>query len=486
MALRQKALSALQWSFADSSISQLVEFFVAIILARLLSPREFGLIGMITFFIAVSNSFMDSGFSEALVRKQDCTEEDFNTVFYYNLAAGMLLYLALFFSANAIGYFYHEPALPSLVRVLGLNIIIGSFGVIQRAILVKHINFKLQTKVTVVASVASGILSIALAKSGFGVWSLVWKSIAFTGISITLLWLWSVWRPSIVFSMQSAREMFGFGSKLMASGLLNTIFTNIYYLVIGKFFSPAELGYFTKAEQFQETPSKNMYGIIQRVSYPVLASIRDDPPRMKRAFISFLRNVMFVSFVLMAGLAAVARPLIVTLIGEKWAPVIPYLQLLCFSGALFPLHGLNLSILKIEGRSDLFLRLEIIKKALVVPVLVIGLLYGIEVMIVGITFNSVFSYFINSYWTGKFIGYPMKQQVVDILPSFCLAAAMGTIVWVSGLWMTFQPAVALAIEVILGAGIVIVISELFRLGPYLETKGIIRGYIVNAASRIRR
>jgi len=302
LTLKQKTLSGLKWSFLDNFINQGAQFIAGIILARLLSPKEFGLVGMIAIFTAISIAFIDSGFSQALVRKNDCTGEDYSTVFFYNLAAGICFYVALFFLSGTIGDFYREPIVPLLLKVLAIDVVIRSFCVVQQTILVKNINFKLQTNISLVSSVVSGIIGIAMAYSGWGVWSLVWKTISQSIVTAGLLWLWNDWRPGFVFNHQSFHSMFGFSSKLLASGLIDTFFTNIYYLVIGRIYSATELGYYTKADQFKNYPSQDINGMIQRVSYPVLASIQDDPVRLKRGYKGLIKNVMFISFVLMIGL----------------------------------------------------------------------------------------------------------------------------------------------------------------------------------------
>ena len=250
MSLKQKTVSGLLWSFVDTIAGQGITFIIGIILARILSPREFGLIGMITVFIAISESFINSGFSSALIRKKDCTNIDFSTVFYFNLAAGILFFLILFFTAPFIAAFFNEPQLTAIVQVLGIVLIIDSLTLIQRTILTKRIDFKLQARISVIASLGSGVIAIVMAYKGFGVWSLVAQRIAKQGLNSIFLWLWNRWKPLLVFSMQSFKELFGFGSKLLVSGLIDTLYRNIYYLIIGKFFSAQELGYYTRADEF--------------------------------------------------------------------------------------------------------------------------------------------------------------------------------------------------------------------------------------------
>lgn len=473
MSLKQKTISGLTWSFIDNFSKLGLTFVIGIILARLLSPREFGLIGMITIFMALSQSLVDSGFTQALIRKKYCTQADYSTVFYFNLLVGVVLYLILFFTAGAISRFFDEPQLYLIIRVVGLSIIVNAFTIVQRARLTKEINFKLQTKISVIATVGSGGIGIYMAFAGYGVWSLVFKMLSGYFFTSLLLWIWNKWKPSFIFNINSFKEMFSFGSKLLLSGLIDTIYRNIYLLVIGKFFSAAQLGYYTRADQFANLPSQNITGVIQRVSYPVLSSIQDDKIRLKAAYQKLIKSTMFISFVLMINLAAIAKPLVLILIGQKWEPSIIYLQLLCFVGMLYPLHAINLNMLNVQGRSDLFLRLEIIKKILAIPIIFIGILLGIKEMILCMLLVSILSYFLNSYYSGKHINYSNTQQIRDILPSFIFALLVGSIVFAIGFYLHVPNYLSLLIQLLSGSLLVIVLAEVFKMRDYLFIKEII-------------
>jgi teichuronic acid exporter len=470
--LKQKTVSGLLWSFIDNFSKLGLTFVIGIILARLLDPREFGLIGMITIFIALSQSLVDSGFTQALIRKKDCTQADYSTVFYFNLFVGIILYTVLFFYAGAISRFFDEPQLLLIVQVVGLSIIVNAFTIVQRARLIKAINFKLQTKISIIASMSSGIIGIMMAYSGYGVWSLVFKTLLGFTITSLLLWIWNKWKPSFEFSRNSFKEMFSFGYKLLTSGLIDTAYRNIYLLVIGKYFSAAELGFYTRADQFSNLPSQNITSVIQRVSYPVLAEIQHDIPRLKTAYQKIIKSTMLITFVSMIILAVVAKPLVLTLIGEKWLPSVIYLQLLSFGGMLYPLHAINLNMLNVQGRSDLFLRLEIIKKILAIPVIVVGVLLGIKAMIVGMIIISMIAFFLNSYYSGQHIGYSSMQQLKDILPSFILAIFIGSITYLIGSLLILPNYLILIIQLIAGGGFFILITELFKMQDYLFVKEI--------------
>lgn len=474
MSLKQKTTSGLLWSFADNFSNLGIHFIFGIILARILSPEEFGLVGMLTIFVAVSQSFSNSGFSQALIRKKNPTQADYSTVFFFNLIIGVLCFVILFLCSGYISRFFREPQLKPLVQVLGFSVVISAFSIIQRTILTRRIDFKLQTKISVISSLASGIIAIMMAYLGFGVWSLVIKTITAYAITSILLWSWNKWKPALIFSIRSLKDLFSFGSKLLMSGLIDTIYHNVYYLIIGKYFSAQELGYYSRADQFRTLPSSNLTTVIQRVSYPVLSGIREDLPKLKEAYRRLIKSTMLICFVLMLGMAAVARSLVLSLIGERWEPSVIYLQLLCFAGMFFPLHALNLNMLQVQGRSDLFLRLEIIKKVLAVPIIVIGVIWGIKIMILGMIVNNIFAYYLNSFWSGRHIGYSFLEQIRDIMPAFILAVSMSAVVFVIGLIISLPPLAVLAIQIITGALITIGLCEGFHFKDYEYIKEIVK------------
>lgn len=475
--LKAKTITGLMWSFLDNFSKLGITFIIGIILARLLTPKEFGLIGMITIFIAISQSLVDSGFTQALIRKKDCTQEDYSTVFYFNIIIGILIYIVLFLSSSTIGLFFNEQQLKLIVKIISLGIIFNAFTVVHRAKLIKEINFKLQTKISIIASIISGIVGIALAYKGFGVWSLVFKMLLNTIISSFLLFLWNKWIPSIVFSMSSFREMFSFGYKLLLSGMIDTIYKNIYLLIIGKYFSAIELGYYTRAQQFSELPSSNITGVIQRVSYPVLSEIQGNIPRLKLAYQKLIKSTMFITFISMMILVAIAKPLILVLIGEKWLPSVIYLQLLSFLGMIYPLHAININMLNVQGRSNLVLKLAVYKKTIIVPFIFLGVLYGIEILIIGMIVHSIIAFFINSYYSGRYVNYSSLDQIKDILPSFTLALIVGFITFLSGHFLNLQNYKILVIQLIIGVGMSYLLAAFFRMEEFFFIKEIIKGKV---------
>lgn len=474
MTLKQKAFSGFIWSILDNIANLGISFIVGIILARMLGPKEFGLIGMLSIFIAISQSFLDNGFRQALLRKQDCTDTDYSTVFYFNIVVSLFFYILLYTGAQLISNFYHEPLLKALIRVLGLVLIINALAIIQSTVLTKNINFRLQAKISIISSSVSGIVAIYMAYTGKGVWSLVALSVLRTAINSLLLWFWCKWKPVLRFSTSSFIELFSFGSKLLISGLIDTVYRNIYYIIIGKYFTVAELGYYTRADQFQSLPSSNLQVVIGRVSYPVLSTMQDDIPRLCEAYKKLIKSTMLITFVLMLGLAAIAKPMIITLIGIKWLPCVIYLQMLCFVGMFYPLHALNLDMLQVQGRSDLFLRLEIIKKVLSVPIIIIGVMYGIKAMIFAMIVNTLIAYYLNSYWSGRFIGYTFLSQIKDILPSLLLALAMSAIVFAEAQLLSFQSILVLIIQIITGALFVFCVCELIKVKEYIYIKDVVK------------
>ena len=392
--LKSKAINGVFWNSINNFAGLGVQFIVGIILARILSPREFGLIGMLAIFIAISQTFIDSGFTSALIRKKDCTQKDYSTVFYFNLGIGILAYIILFISAGGISNFFNQPELEIILKVLGIGLVINALSIIQSTILTKEINFKTQTKVTIIASLGSGSIAITMAIYDYGIWSLVALTLGRYALNSMLLWGLSKWRPTLEFSKKSFNELFSFGGKLLLSSLIDTAYRNAYLVIIGKYFSAQELGFYTRADQFQKLPSQTIISIINRVSYPVLSNLQNDNPILKKSFRTILRSTMFIVFILLLGLAVVAKPFVLTLVGDKWLPSVIYLQLLCFVGIIYPINILNLNILNVKGRSDIFLRLEVIKKIIAIPIIAVGIMIGIKAMIVGMIIESFLQVFL--------------------------------------------------------------------------------------------
>ena len=475
--LRKKTLHGAGWSFIDNIANYGVSFIVGLILARMLTPQEYGLIGIILIFIALFNTIVDSGFSNALIRNKDAKEIDYNTVFYVNLAVSLLLFVICYFSAPVIATFFNEPQLTPLTRVMGIVVVINAFAIIQRTILIKKINFKIQTKVSLVASVGSGIIGIVMAVLGMGVWSLVAQQISRQLLNTIFLWLWNSWRPRMQFSYASFKEHFGFGWKLLTSSVIDTVWREIYQVVIGKYYAAAALGEYTRAKQFGDIFSSNMTSVVQRVTYPVLSSIQDDKDKLKYGYRRIIKTTMFIAFVCMLMLAAVSRPMIEVLIGNQWGEAAKMLPILCFNMMLYPLHAINLNMLQVQGRSDLFLRLEIIKKCIAVIPLCLGIFVGIYWMLWGSLCAGLFNYYLNSYYSGKFLNYDIITQIKDISPSFFLASVAALMVYaVSFIPMSLY--IVFPVQLVVGLVAVIVLSEIFKIDEYKEIKKIVQSAII--------
>lgn len=427
--LKKQTIHGVIWSCIERFSVQGIQFLIMIIMARLLSPNDYGLIGMLTVFIAIAQSLIDSGFSQALIRKQNRTETDNSTVFYFNIGVGICIYLLFYLIAPLISRFYDSPELTAIMRVISLGVIFNSLTVVQRALLTIKIDFKTQAKASLIAAVLSGVAGITMAYNSFGVWSIVAQQLVNLGLNALLLWFFAGWRPKGKFSKESFHELFTFGSKLLASGLLNTLYNNIYLIIIGKLFTASKLGYYTRAQQFSDFPSSNLTGILQRVTYPVLCKIQDDKVKLAQAYRMFLRVSAFLIFPLMVGLSAVAEPFILLLLKEQWHFAAIILQIICFATMWYPVHAINLNLLQVKGRSDLFLRLEIIKKILGTVILIITIPLGLIAMCYGQIVSSVLCLIINTYYTGKLINVGFIRQMKDLAPTLILVLTMWSIIY---------------------------------------------------------
>lgn len=408
--------NGLKWSAIERLATQVIQLIVMLFLARLLGPNAFGLVGMLAVFIAISQAFVDSGFSSALIRYTKRSEIDFSTTFYFNIVVSVCCYVVLFFSAPYIAAFFEESQLIELTRVLGLVVIINSFAIVQRAKLTINMDFKTQAKASLLSVFISCGIAIWLAKTGYGVWALVGQTLTFTVSNVILLNIFHPWLPKTGFSQKSFNYLFGFGSKLLVAGLIDTVYKNIYQIVIGKQFSTLQVGLFTQANQLASVPAMTFTSIIQRVTYPLLSNIQNDIDKFESTYLLTLRMAALIIFPLMVGLAIIAEPLINIILGAQWLPAAELLTILCFAFMLYPIHAINLNLLNVKGRSDIFLKLEIIKKSLITLMLFITIPMGIKAMCIGMVINSYIALFINSYYTGQFSRLKTSKQLAAILP----------------------------------------------------------------------
>lgn len=474
--MRNTTIKGVGWSFTGSLLSQGITFLVGIVLARLLGPEEYGLIGIMMIFILISESIVNSGLSSALIRKKDASELDFDTVFVANLGLSFFMYAVLFIAAPFISLFFEKPQLTGLLRVIGIVVVINALSLVPLTKLNRAVDFKTQTFCSVIGAITSGIIGIGMAFAGFGVWALVGQQIAQQFFYTCVLWIATRWVPTIRFSFDRFKELWGFGWKLLVSGLINTTWNEIYKVVIGKCYSPATLGQYTQAHFYTDLFSRNLSNVIQRVSYPVLSKMQDEKDRMKNAYRQVIKVTMLVTFVLMFGLAGCAKNFIYVLIGEQWLPCVGYLQILCFSMALYPLHAINLNMLQVQGRSDLFLKLEIFKKCIGIIPLLLGIFIDIYWMLIGSVIVGWFAYYLNAYYSGPYLKYSVWDQVRDIMPSMLLAICMAAVVFLMG-FLPLSPYALLPLQIITGAIIVCSVCELTRLNEYLQIKDIALGML---------
>lgn len=473
--LKDKTVKGVGWSAIDALLSHGVTFLVGLVLARLLSPEEYGLIGLVTIFTSVLLGVVDCGFSNAIIRKQHVTDEDYNTLFVFNLAISIALFALLFFSAPLIASFFDRPQLIPLVRVMGLLLILQAFSIVQYTIFSRRIDFKTKTKANIIAAASSGIIGIGMAFAGCGVWSLVWQHISRQLIFTICLWVFNKWLPKLRISIESLRYMWGFGWKLLVSGLIYNIWNQLYQVVVGKYYSPATLGQYSRSKEYASIFAVGMTNIVQRVSFPVMSQVQDDKERMISGYRRIIKDTMFVTAVLLISLGAVSEPLIYCLIGPKWHEAATYMPLICISMSLYPLHAINLNMLQVQGRSDIYLYVEIIKRVISVGPLCLGIFVNIYWMLIGSIITGIISFFLNTYYTGKKLGYTSWDQIKDIAPSYFIAI----VVAISVYFLKFLPIsnwIILPVQILIGAAVFFFICETWKLSEYIEIKGIAIDY----------
>lgn len=473
--LKDKTVKGTFWSAADSFLGHGVTFIVGIVLARLLSPEEYGLIAIVTIFTNILLGVVDSGFSNSLIRKLKVSDDDYNTLFFFNLAVSLVLFSLLFVGAPWIAKFFERPQLVALVRVMGVMLIVHSLTIVQSTILIRKIDFKTKTKASVIAAIASGVIGIGMAFFGFGVWSLVGQQLTRQAVYSGCLWFYNRWWPKLRFSFDSLRYMWGFGWKLLLSGMLNHIWAELKKVIVSKFYSPAILGQYSKAGEFSRFFSSNFTSIIERVTYPVLAQVQDNKTRMVSAYRRVIKTTMFVTVVCMFSLGAVSEPLIYCLIGPKWHIAATFLPFICVYRSIYPLQSINLNMLKVQGRTDIFLYVEIAKKIILLGPLFVGAFVGIYWMLVTSIFTSVISFFLNSFYTGKSLGYTSWMQLKDVAPSYGIGLAVAVPVYfLKYLPLTYW--VVLPMQILVGAGIFFLLCEKTKPIEYQEVKKIVIDY----------
>lgn len=427
MNLRKKTINGLIWTFTQQFGVQAISFIITIVLARILGPSEFGIIAMLAVFIAVGGLLLDGGLTSSLIRTGRANHKDYSTVFFFNLGGSIVIYGLVYFLAPIISSFYKQEILISVLRIYSIVFIINAFYEIQNARLVKVMNFKTQALIQIPSVLTSGLIGIFLAKNGFGVWSLVWMNISQSFLITLFHWIFSKWRPSMIFDAKSFKTHFHFGYKMTLSGLLDIIYKNIYVLIIGKNYSTTQLGYYSRAESISQLPTNNIFNAINSVTYPMFASISEDNIRLKTVYKKLVQQVLFWNASILILLLVVAEPLFRFLLTEKWLPAVPYFQILCLAGILYPIHAYNHNILKVKGRSDLILKIEFVKKIIAVTGILLIIPFGIFGLLYFQLAFSILSCFINSYYSGVLINYSIKEQITDVYPAIFLSILTGLV-----------------------------------------------------------
>lgn len=426
--LKAKTAKGVGWGFADNILGLGITAAANIILARILSPADFGIIGMTAIFMTLSTSLVDSGFTGALTRKKDAVKADFDTVFYFNLAVSCLLYAVLFFCSPFIARFFKEPILVPVIRILGISLVINAFGIVQKIILVRRIDFRTQAWISLVSSFAAAVAAVVMAFYGFGVWSLVVLQVGKLAVNTILLWSVSKWYPGLCFSRKSFRDMFSFGGRLLITSIISAIWSEMYSFIIGKMYSSSVLGQYSRADKVKNMVTSNVSSVMQKVSYPVLASIQDEGERQINVYRKILKTTVLISFTAVFGVWAVAGPFILTFFGDQWLPAVGYLRIMCFSGLFLPLMMCSANVINADGRSDITLVLEILKTVMGLIPVVFGIIFSVEALLWSMVGVSFILFVVHAAYVSKVIHYSVGRQLADILPTLCVSIVMALIV----------------------------------------------------------
>lgn len=486
ISLKKNVLNSIYWNVIETIGRNFFRIVIALFLARLLEPSDYGLLGMVAVFLTLGNVLIDGGMSSALIQNKNSEEYDFSTIFIFNIFAGVFTYGVLFFSAPIISDFFNQPLLVKIIRIFSLNFILNSFGIVQNSIFSKQMNFKILTKISLIAILISGTAGIILAYLGFGVWALITQGLIMTLITTILLWLFSDWKPSLIFDKKSFKMHYSFGSKLMYASILNTIFQNIYLIIIGKVYTPGQLGFYSKSESLAKAPVQNIYNIFQKVFFPAFSFIQDDNVKLKLIFKKIFNVTSYIIFPFMFALIAMSKPFILLFLTDKWGGSIIYLQLMCFSFMLYPFHALNINILNVKGRSDLVLKLEYIKKGIIIVALVSTFKFGLLALIIGQCISSLISFIVNTYYSGKLINYPLGEQILDLAPYLILSIVTGSLLFVPIIIFGEKHLLQISTQVVFGIVFYLGLSRWLNLSGYFESREVIKAYYSNFMTRIKK
>ena len=473
---KNKVISNFLWRFAERCGAQLVTFIVSIVLARILVPEDYGTVALVTVFLNIMQVFVDSGLGTALIQKKDADDLDFSSVFYFNFLVCLLLYGVMFVCAPLIAKFYSNDSLIAIVRVISLTIVISGVKGIQQAYVSKHMLFKRFFFSTLGGTLVSAVVGIVMAYLGFGVWAIVAQQLTNTFIDTLILWLTVKWRPKLMFSFERLKRLFSFGWKLLISSLLDTVYRNLRNMIIGKMYSSADLAYYNQGDKFPSLIVTNINTSIDSVLLPSMASEQDNKERVKNMTRRAIKTSTYIMAPLMIGLACCATPIVKLILTDKWLPCVPYLRIFCITYMFYPIHTANLNSINAMGRSDLFLKLEIIKKIMGMTILLMTMWHGVMVMAYSLLITTLLSMMINSYPNKTLLNYSFVEQMMDIFPGIGCALAMGVIVLLIDL-LPFSTILILILQIIVGAIIYISLSKLFKLESFEYILGIFKSLI---------
>ncbi len=462
------------WSSVHHFGTMIISFIANIVLARLLTPEDFGLIGIILVFIAISNTLVDGGFASALIQKKTPTQEDYSTIFYWNLLVSILLFIILYISAPGVEKFFQMTLLAPLLRVQGLVLIFNAFNIIQFNQLRKKLNFKKLANISLISTSLGAIIGITLAFCGFGVWSLVIKMLSISFLNSVFLWYLSKWRPGLIFNVNSFKELFKFGSFMLLTSILIKVYDNIKTIIIGKVFSVIDLGYYTQAHRMESVPVEGLSTVVNQVTFPVYSNLQHNLERMVRGVRNSLKAITFINFPIMVLLIVISKPLIILLLTDKWAESIPYFQILCIGGMVYTLNTINNNILKSLGRSDMYFYVLLAKRIIGLFLIIIGLRFGIKGMLYAVAINSYISFFIGMYYSSKLSGYKIKHQLKDVGPSYILSIIIGLITYLFNQVLTTGFALQISIITVLYFGLYLVIAYIFKMEEFTMFLDIIK------------
>lgn len=472
MSLKKKAVGGLFWTFIQQFSNKIISFVVSIILARLLSPSQFGLIGMLSIFISVGTSLLDSGMTSSIIRTKNADQADYSTVFILNMLASLFVYVVVFLLAPFIADFYKQPVLKDLVRVYSVTFFFTAIMGIQSAKLTKEMNFKVQMFMEIPSIIAGGALGIFLAYKGFGVWSLVYMFLLQSGLLSLQHWYYSDWRPSFEFSVPKFKQHFNFGYKVTLHGLISTLYSNVFTIIIGKFYSAAQLGFYSRALSLRQFPISNLSAALEKVTFPMFSSINDDDVKLKSVYKRLIQQVIFWIVPLLMLLIVTAEPLFRVLLTEKWVPAVPYFQILCVSGMLLPLLSYNGNIIKVKGRTDIILKVQIYEKIFSVVAILVALQFGLFALLYSQIVSAVLAYSLLAYFGGRMVKYSMLEQLKDIFPSVSLALIIAYSTWLLNHYVINLFHIADLPKLILESAFYFVlylgISQLFKLKAILD------------------